>query len=342
MNLYELKKIIHIYDGRPVLSIDHWHAPDQGIVGLCGPNGSGKSTLLKLLAFTQSPTHGTIFFRGQPAAPFDRHARTRIAFLPQNSYLFKRTVYANVSYGLRIRKQKNNESERVRQALDWVGLSPSSFAQRPWFALSGGEAHRVSLAARLVLQPEVLLLDEPTTSVDTASAQLIKEAVLRAHHQWGTALIIASHDMPWLQEICDRTLHLFGGRIMGSAHTTIIFGPFQIQADGMIFKNLAPGQDFIAAAPPEVNGNSAALINADQLRLYSQPRENSPTGEHCLQGTMMRLSFDKPSGRISADVSVGSTTLTLLVDSGQLSGGLCAPGSTVWVGYDPRQIRWQI
>lgn len=342
MNLYELKNITHVYNGRPVLNIDHWRIADRCIVGLCGPNGSGKSTLLKLLAFTQSPTKGTIFFKGQPAAPFDRHVRTRVALLTQDSYLFKRTVYANVAYGLRIRKQRSNENERVRQALDWVGLSPSSFAQRPWFALSGGEAHRVSLAARLVLQPEVLLLDEPTTSVDTASAQLIKEAVLHAHNQWGTALIIASHDMPWLQEICDRTLHLFNGRLMGSGHTTMVFGPFQMRADGLVVKTLAPGQDFIAAASQEVNGNSAAFLDADEMKLYHHPEKNGLSGEHRLQGTMMRLSFDKPSGRISADVSVGSTTLTLLVDPGQLSGGLCAPGSTVWVGYDPRQIRWQI
>jgi tungstate transport system ATP-binding protein len=92
-----------------------------------------------------------------------------------------------------------------------LGLDPDTFARRQWDELSGGEAQRVALAARLVLNPRVLLLDEPTASVDARSSELIRSASLRARNDWGTTLVIASHDREWLYDVCDEVLHLFKG-----------------------------------------------------------------------------------------------------------------------------------
>jgi tungstate transport system ATP-binding protein len=189
MSLYELAQIRHHYNGPPVLCIDRWSVAKNRITGLCGPNGSGKTTLLKLLGFIEPPSRGTVYFNGQKTAPYARRIRDRVSLLPQESYLLKRSVYHNVAYGLRIRKNIKDEKRRVSRALALVGLDPETFASRPWFALSGGEARRVAMAARLALRPRVLLLDEPTTSVDAASAQLMKEAAMDAHRRWGTARI---------------------------------------------------------------------------------------------------------------------------------------------------------
>jgi tungstate transport system ATP-binding protein len=340
MNLYELRNISHTYDGRQVLAIDRWQAPERCVVGLCGPNGSGKSTLLKMLAFALRPTMGRVFFDGRQAAPFSKHVRTQVAMLPQDSYLFRRSVSANIAYGLRIRKQTADETDRVRQALDWVGLPPDRFAQRPWFALSGGEARRVALAARLVLRPRALLLDEPTTSVDSASAWLIKEAVQQAHQKWGTALIIASHDMAWLQEICGQTLHLFNGSIMPSGQATFVFGPWHSTGNGMAVKTLADGQRFVASAPADVGADSVAIIDADQMTLIPSTEKDAPADEHRLRGTLLRLSFDKPSGHVIAGVVAGHTSMTLLVAPESLGRSGYLPGSNVWVAYNPQNVRW--
>ena len=127
----------------------------------------------------------------------------------------KRSVFNNVAYGLKLRGNGRKIATKVDEALTLVGLPGQVFARRPWYALSGGEAQRVALAARLALKPSVLLLDEPTASVDAASAQLIKEASLRARSQWDATLIVASHDWQWLYEICDEIWHLFKGKIFG-------------------------------------------------------------------------------------------------------------------------------
>lgn len=211
--IIKLTNIRQNFSNRTVLNIETLELGESEIMGLAGPNGSGKSTLLKLLAFIDSPTSGLIEFCGIPTSNKPGAVHRQVTLLVQEPYLLKRTVYANIAYGLRVRK-KNDIPTKVHNALVEVGLDPKSFSQRQWFELSGGEAQRVALAARLVLKPKVLLMDEPTASLDTKSAQLIRKAALNARDQYGTSLVIASHDLPWLGKVSDRTIHLEGGKII--------------------------------------------------------------------------------------------------------------------------------
>ena len=182
--VYEIRSLKHAYRGRTVLVVDHLTVKPASIVGLAGPNGSGKSTLLRLMGLIERPVEGEILYNGRPVAPFTREARLRITLLPQEPFLMRRSVFGNVAYGLKLRGDFGNLGGRVKEALSMVGLSSEIFCRRPWYALSGGEARRVALAARLALRPRVLLLDEPTAGVDAASAQLIREASLRNGRSW--------------------------------------------------------------------------------------------------------------------------------------------------------------
>lgn len=219
--IFELKKVRHSYNSHNAIDIKELSFAKGSITGLMGPNGSGKSTLLKLLAFAMKPTTGAVLFNGKPELPFSRNVRFNVTLLTQDPYLLKRTVYENIRYGLKIRKSHGitcSSSKQIdieiKEAMTHVGLDFDAFARRKWDELSGGEAQRVAMAARLALKPQALLLDEPTASVDTESAERIKDAAKRARDKWGTTVIVASHDKTWLHGVCDNHINLVQGSVV--------------------------------------------------------------------------------------------------------------------------------
>jgi tungstate transport system ATP-binding protein len=218
--LYNLEDIRVIYAGQNVLEIPRLDIPENIILGLSGHNGSGKSTLLRLLAFLEDPTQGLVYFRGIRGSAQQESLRRKITLLTQSPYLLKRSVFANVAYGLKIRKISQTE-EKVAAALDMVGLPPEDFARRKWHELSGGERQRVALASRLVLQPDVLLLDEPTSNLDLESTQLTRQAMLKAREKWGTNLIVVSHDLDWLSRVSHQVMSIHKGKITESTQAHI-------------------------------------------------------------------------------------------------------------------------
>lgn len=213
--VYELDNVRQVYGKRLALELEHLSIEQGSITGLAGHNGSGKSTLLRLLALLDTPMTGELRYMGRVMRDDSARetARQDVTLLTQEPYLLKRSVYANVAYGLKLRK-KGKDMERIRGALEMVGLAPDNFGSRSWHELSGGEAQRVALAQRLVLRPKVLLLDEPTASLDEESAELVKSASVIAREKWGATVIIVSHDREWLTAVCDTILHFKQGRLL--------------------------------------------------------------------------------------------------------------------------------
>jgi tungstate transport system ATP-binding protein len=310
---------------------------EASIVGLMGPNGSGKSTLLRLLGFVERPLEGRILFKGRPAEPFSAEVRFQVTLLPQDPYVMKRSVFKNIAYGLGLRGDSSEVSSRVHEALSMVGLSAEAFVRRPWSALSGGEAQRVSLAARLALKPKVLLLDEPTASVDAASAQLIKDASLRARDRWGTTLIIASHDWQWLHEVCDEVVHLFEGRILGNGLENIVFGPWAPGPARFWEKRLTDGQSVLVPAPP--GADAAAILEIASIRDTASAQTDDP-GSSMLVGMISRLTLDPHSGDMLATVIVANLPLTVRLRLEQVKRYNLFPGMRVYAVYRPESVRW--
>jgi tungstate transport system ATP-binding protein len=334
-SIFEIRSLEHSYGGKAVVSIENLVVQRGSILGVIGPNGSGKSSLLKVLGLIERPTRGKILFNGREVEPFSDEARFLITLLPQEPFLMKRSVFNNVSYGLKLRGNGGDIAASVSEALALVGLPSRDFARRPWYALSGGEAQRVALAARLALEPKVLLLDEPTASVDAASAQLIKEAALRARQQWGATLIVASHDWQWLYEICDEIRHIFKGKIFGTGRETIIFGPWQEAEPGKWAKILSDNQQLIVPEPPDQE--AAAFIQDPAVSEYE-----SGTGDenHVLRGTVSRLSLEKSAGQVVATIITGNLPFTVGLTPQQKQEKTIFPGQEIFIHYSPEHIKW--
>jgi tungstate transport system ATP-binding protein len=333
--IFEIRSLEHSYGAKTVVAIEQLTVQPGSIVGVIGPNGSGKSSLLRLLGLIERPARGNIFFNGRPVEPFSTETRFLITLLPQEPFLMKRSVLSNVSYGLKLRGDGGDIAGKVSEALALVGLPSRDFAGRPWYALSGGEAQRVALAARLALKPKVLLLDEPTASVDAASALLIKEAALGARRQWGATLIVASHDWQWLYEICDEIWHIFKGKIFGTGRETIIFGPWQEVAPGQWVKILSDGQSMRVPAPPDQE--AAAVI---EVLAAGEDQATNADDHIVLRGTVSRLSLERKTGQLFATILVGDLPFTVGVSLQQGRERTLFPGQTISIRYRLDQIKW--
>ncbi|MFQ5692783.1 MAG: energy-coupling factor ABC transporter ATP-binding protein [Nitrospinota bacterium] len=216
--LFELRDVKMVYGEGPrerrealdVPSLSLWPGRTYAFLG---PNGAGKTTLLHILNGLLRPTQGEVRFHGRPL-PWNgrgRDLRRRMTLVMQSPWLFRGTALFNVMYGLRARGVDRREAgRRAGASLDEVGLS--AFAERQVRSLSGGEAQRVALARALVLDPEVLLLDEPTSNLDEESCAYVEEVLQRLSRSGGSVLLTTHR--PGLAEVCKaEVLRLEGGRL---------------------------------------------------------------------------------------------------------------------------------
>ena len=176
-----------------------------GISVIMGPNGAGKSLLLRLVHGLLPPTAGSVSWNG---APLDESVRRHQAMVFQRPVLLRRSVLANVAFVLRLVPGKTDHD--AWKLLNHVGLADR--AQRPARRLSGGEQQRLALARALALEPEVLLMDEPTASLDPASVVAIETLVLEARAA-GTKVLFVTHDVGQARRLADDVVFLHRGRL---------------------------------------------------------------------------------------------------------------------------------
>jgi len=221
--LLSLTAVRVAYDGVDVLELDRLEATRGEVLAIIGPNGSGKSTLLRIMGFLERPAAGDVCWHGRPVDPANAlDVRRRIAIVFQYPLLAAMTVADNVALGLRFRgipaPERRARIEHWLERFDIVAL-----ADRRATTLSGGEAQRVALARALVLDPELLLLDEPFSGLDgPARASLIPElaAVLRDDR---ISTVLVTHDRGEAQALGDRVAVLIGGRLRQIAETAVVF-----------------------------------------------------------------------------------------------------------------------
>jgi tungstate transport system ATP-binding protein len=225
MSLVEVAGLNHIYGERKVLQDLDLAIGKGEVFALIGPTGAGKTTLLRIMNLLEVPGSGEIYFDGRriPRSGNQRlEIRRRMSFVHQKPQVFNLSVYDNVACGLRWRgERKSKIADKVDYILETVGLA--GYKNRNARTLSGGEAQRVALARSLVLQPELLLLDEPTANLDPVSTQKIEQLISHVARQRDTTMIMATHDMSQGQQLAGRIGVLLNGRLAQTGNAADVF-----------------------------------------------------------------------------------------------------------------------
>ncbi|MFT6625583.1 MAG: tungstate transport system ATP-binding protein [Cycloclasticus sp.] len=212
-DLIDYNNISISLSGKLVLNIEHLAVAAHQCTLLTGRNGSGKTTLFKIMSGLLKPDSANIDYQGlklnwKQARPY---IQKDIIYLHQQPYLFDASVADNIAYGLyRSGENKASAHRKVLQALDWADLS--HLAHRQARQLSGGEKQRIALTRARILSPRLLLLDEPTSSMDT-DAKKQTSALLQRLKSEGISIMISSHESHTVEHIADHHLHLENGQI---------------------------------------------------------------------------------------------------------------------------------
>ncbi len=217
--MIQIRNLLIQRNGRDVLQVDSLDIQPGETLTVVGPNGAGKSTLLLALARLLKSSQGDILYDGKSLRQWDElEYRRRISFVFQSPLLMDMTVEQNVALGLKFRDVPKEETrERVRKWMKQLGVE--SLAKRRAGQLSGGEAQRVSLARAFVLEPELLLLDEPFAALDPPThARLLDDlaALLKEDHR--TAVFV-THNLREATKLSNRMAVIVGGvlRQVGTA-----------------------------------------------------------------------------------------------------------------------------
>jgi tungstate transport system ATP-binding protein len=221
--IFKISKLSKVYFGKKILDIEELCFEKGKITAVIGPSGAGKSTLLSIINGLDTATKGQIVFDGKvlDKKP-DIEIRRQMSMVFQKPVVFNTSVYKNIAYGLKLRGIPKGEiTESVEEILELTGLKDRM--KQKARTLSGGEAQRLNLARAMVFKPKVLLLDEPTANLDPANVAMIEKLIMHAKTEYGTSVIIVTHNMFQAKRISDNAVFLLNGSIVESGKSAQLF-----------------------------------------------------------------------------------------------------------------------
>jgi len=218
---------------QPILSEISFSLGRGEMIALCGRNGSGKTTLARLLMHINAPAHGMIWLDNKDVADLGaREISAEIGYVfqnPDHQFVTDR-VWDEIAYGLKVRNYADNAiEERVGEVLDIVDLK--RYRDRSPFSLSLGERRRLSVATMLVLEPHLLVLDEPTIGQDHERARQLMGLMARLRERYRTTVLMITHDVRLVAEWADRALVISGGRLLFDGIPAAMFANDRLIAD---------------------------------------------------------------------------------------------------------------
>ena len=325
--LYEIKNLIKSYDGRDVLNIKSLSMEKGKVLGLLGPNGAGKTTFLEVLAFLLPPTSGELWYENR-RVNFSSlrliNMRQKVVLVQQQPILFTTTVFNNVEFPLKIRKiQKQKRVMIVEELLSLVGMG--GFRNAKAHTLSGGETQRIAIAQALACSPEVILLDEPTTSVDVENRITIERIIAEINSGKRISVIFTTHDMIQASRLADEVVFLFDGKVAESIHENIFSGYIETNEKGQRYCVLQGGLKFNIKT--ERSGPVRVSINPGAITVSQGPDDNGPK-ENIFKGKLIQLTDEHSRVRALVDIGI---PLSVLIPKEVISDLNLGLGEEVWL-----------
>ncbi len=300
--LYLISRLTKVYGSRTVLDIESLEIMEKKIYALLGPNGSGKTTFLKILGFLDLPTSGNVQYCTRPVRFLESQLqplRKEVVMVNQHPILFTTTVYRNLEFGLRIRKiSKKKCAYIIDEALDMVGMR--HFSQAPAHRLSGGETQRVALARALALSPQVILCDEPTSSVDPENQGAIINLLRQINDEKQISLIFTTHNQSQASMLAHHTLFLDHGKL-GTTSYDNLFAAVASRKDEN--SSLCKIQNTVElVVPGDRDGEIRLMIDPEKIDILETRKKDH--GENCFRGNIVQITKEGGKIRIGVDSEI--------------------------------------
>ena len=317
MTSIEVQELGKEFPGKTALKDINLKINGGEVFAVIGPNGAGKTTLLRLLNLLDQPTSGRILFNGETVDYSPKSAlalRRKMSMVFQQTTLFNMSVFDNVTYGLRARGEtKESIGREVTDALELVQLS--GFENKNALTLSGGEAQRIALAQALVVEPELLLLDEPTANLDPKTMSIIEEALSWVNRERKTTIVMATHNMFQARSLAHRAALLLDGKIEKTGTIREIFeAPSKDLASFARLENVFSGVSSIAeegTSLVDIGGGlhvEAAFTRLGEVTVYVSPEDiilsNNPivsSARNTFKGRIVEVTDLGPTVRLKVD-----------------------------------------
>lgn len=297
------------------------------LVAIVGPNGSGKTSLLNLLSFLNLPLQGELRYNDEPLSLKNvKSLRKAVGYVQQSPYLLRGTVFENIELGLKLKHvSKVMRQKKVDEVMQL--LSITHLSARAARSLSGGEAQKVAIGQVLVLDPEVLILDEPFTHLDKQSINELEQLVLALKNDLNKTVIFTTHNQIQAQCLADTIYSVINGKVFAAHLTNVFSGVFDSSSKTFRFGNI------VITMPEDTDGVRQIAIDPKQIVISKEQLDSSM--QNSFSGKI--IGMQEEDGKIKLNVDIGEEIQAIITHKA-LNKLSLSMGTDVWISFKSSSI----
>lgn len=326
-SLYQLKDITFNYGTDFDLSDINVEIKKSNITAIVGPNGSGKTSLLNILSFLNLPHNGCLLYDGAELRRDNiEQFRKTVGYVQQSPYLLRGTTFKNLELGLKLRHiDKESRTKKVNEVMQLLGIT--SLSDRTARSLSGGEAQKVAIGQVLVLDPGVLILDEPFTHLDKISIHDLEHLIITLKNELQKTVLFTTHNQMQAQWLADDVYSVVKGRLFETHLVNLFNGTLDVSKN-----NFNTGKQIITI-PDGIEQAEHIAIDPRQIVLSKQKLDSSMQNSFTGKITGMV----EEDGQVKLSINTGEQ-IQAIISHKALEELALSIGSDVWISFKSSSI----